>query len=300
MDNPEEEEKKPKWLNLTFDSQIFSSFMACPREMNYKFNQHLVPIGGVSKGIEKGTLAHVGLQVYYEAMKDGTDFSIRKIMGINAIKERAPTMDRLEGEDIVDVVNTFEEYCEFRKNDIFQVVFTEKVFKLIVYEEFPLRVIITGRIDLGINEPQFEGITPIDHKSESEHWFYSSLSNQFKFYAIACNSNRLIVNRFGFQKTVKAEKKFKRDELSFEQDVIEEFKQEVIPYYARAMIVAMNENYFPPNYTNCIKGHFACIFSDKYSGGICTIDRSLRQPKLNTYFQIKEWDPSFDETKPNG
>lgn len=283
------------WINIQFDSQILSSFMACAREMDYRFNKHLIPIGGVSKSIEKGTLAHFGLQVFYAGMQEGEDFSIRKQKAILKMREVAPTLEKLEGEDVVDVLRTFEEYCEFRKNDVFQVLFTERVFKKVVYENFPLRVIITGRIDLGVLEYQSQSVIPYDHKSESESWFHSSLRNQYKMYAIACDSQRLIVNRFGFQKTVKADKKFRREDINFEKDVLDEFTQEVLPYYAKQMLVAIDDNYYPPNYSNCIKGHFACIFSDKFSGGICTVTRELRDEKIKRYFIEKEWDPTEDE-----
>jgi hypothetical protein len=190
----------PAWTNIQFDSQILSAFMGCPREMNYKFNRHLVPIGGVSKSIEKGTLVHKGLQVFYEAMKEGLDYSIRKLLAVKVMREYAPTLQSLTGEDLLEVLASFEEYCEYRKNDIFQVVFTERLFKFIVYESFPLRIVLTGRIDMGILDYHSPTIIPVDHKSESEHWFYTETSNQFKIYALACDSPKLIVNRIGCQR----------------------------------------------------------------------------------------------------
>ena len=284
-----------KFTTLMFDSQILSAFMACPREMDFRYNQHLVPVGGTSKSMERGTLTHEGLRTYYEGMKRGDDWSIMRLAAIEKIKEYAPTLDRLEGEDVIEVIRNMEEYMEFRKNDVFQVVFTERLFKKIIYEEYPLRIVITGRIDMGVLEPNSsDKIIPWDHKSESEHWFYTALSNQFKMYALACNSNRLVVNRFGFQKTLKPDKKFKREDINFEPDVLDEFREEILPYYAKQMLIAIEDNYFPPNYTNCIKGHFACNFSDKHSGGICNVTRELRAEKIKRYFIQKEWDPKHD------
>lgn len=290
-----EEIDERKWTNLKFDSQVLSSFMSCPREMNNRFNNHLVPIISTSKGKERGTLIHYALQQYYESMKEGNDFTISRLKGLEGLKKIAYELRALESEDIIDVGRTFEEYVEYRKNDVFQVVFTERIFEFIAYEVWPLRIILTGRIDLGILEYQTQNLIPIDHKSESEKWFYSSLSNQFKIYALACKSQRLIVNRIGFQKSKKAEEKFKREELAFDKDVLDEFANEVLPYYAKQMLIAYEDNYFPPNYSSCIKGHFACIFSDKYNGGICNITRELREQKLNTYFYPKEWDPKNEE-----
>lgn len=291
-DNSEAEGRA--WTNVEMDSQVLSAFMACPREMELRLIKHLVPVKGVSKGIEKGLLAHRGLQVFYELMKDNVEYSVRKLAAIRAMKEYYPTLDRVEGEDVSLVFETFEEYCEYRKNDVFQVVFTEKHFRFIAYEDpsLRLRIILTGRIDLGILEYHSAKIIPIDHKSESEHWFYSTLSNQFKIYALACNTDKLMVNRFGFQKSVKIEKKFKREELTFDKECLDEFKYEILPYYAKQMLIAQNENFFPPNYNNCIKGHWGCIFSDRYDGGICNQPRSIREEKLKRYFVVKEWNPA--------
>jgi hypothetical protein len=88
------------------------------------------------------------------------------------------------------------------------------------------------------------------------------------------------------------EKKFKREDINFDKDVLEEFRNEVLPYYAKQMLIANEEQYYPPNYKNCIKGHWGCVFSDKYSGGICNIPRELREQKINRYFIEKEWNPA--------
>ena len=282
-----------KWTTLQFDSQILSSFMACPREMNNRFNKHLVPVGGISKSINKGSLAHYGLAKYYSMMKEGNTSENCRLAAIDEMKRLSPTLD-LDGEDIILVHRTFNEYVEYRKNDIFNVEFIERHFKFLVYESYPIRIVLTGRIDLGITEPNSTQLIPIDHKSESEQWFYSTLSNQFKIYALACDSNELIVNRFGFQTTLKPEKKFKRERLAFDAGCLKEFRNEILPYYAKQMLIAMEDNFYPPNYTNCIKGHWGCIFSDRYAGGICNVAPELREQKTKLYFIEKEWDPEDD------
>lgn len=282
------------WVNLMFDSQILSTFMSCEREMDLRFNQHLIPIGGVSKAFEKGTLAHHGLARFYSLMQQGIDYPTRKAQGREAMRKLFPTLNSLEGEDLVLVLNTFDEYCEYRKNDVFQVMFVERLFRFIAYEVFPLRIILTGRIDLGILESGARTIIPVDHKSESESWFYSTLSNQFKIYTLACSSSRLIVNRFGMQTSKAAKDKFKREDLNFDEDVLEEFKNEVLPFYAKRMIIANEDNYYAPNYSSCQKGHWGCIFSDKYKGGICNVDRKMRGQKIQSYFKAQEWNPADD------
>lgn len=282
-----------KWINLLFDSQIFNTFMECPRLMKYRFIDHLVPITGPSSSILKGTLAHKGLQAYYDEYKNSGDYKLSVATALNSARSLAPTMN-IDAEDCLLVYRTLEEYFEFRKNDVLSVVDTERIFKVIIYEQFPIRVIITGRIDLLNREFQTNQIIPWDHKTESQSWFYSSLRNQFKFYAYACGTQRLIVNRIGFQTSLKPEKKFAREDINFDNDIMDEFKNEVIPYYAKQLIIAYEDNYFPPNYASCIHGNFGCLFSDKYNQGICSVSRAVREDKLKRYFKTEEWDPSFE------
>lgn len=284
------------WTNLTFDSQILSTFARCPQEMEYRFIHHYTPITGAGKAMKKGTLVHHGLEKFYSLMKEGLDWSARKAESIRAMREFAPTLD-LDPEEILDTYRAYEEYCEYRKNDVFTVVFTERLFKFLAYEdpELRLRVYLSGRIDLGIIDGSNSSvIIPVDHKSESEAWFYTPLNYQFMIYALATGSKRLVVNRFGFQKTVKAEKKFKREDINFEKECLEEFQFKTLPYYAKQMLICAEENYYPMNLSNCVKAHFGCIFSDKYGAGICSIDPKLREQKLGMHFVKKEWNINED------
>lgn len=286
-----------QWLNVQFDSQVLSSFMSCPRKSNWQFNQHLTPIDGTKTSFEKGIIAHVGIGAYYNALKLGEDIYSARKAGMNAAKMKAPEMVNTIPDDILLCYRTLEEYFEYRKNDSFTVLGTEVLFKVTIYESYPLRIILTGRIDLIVKEMN-GSIVPWDNKSEAEYWFYSATSNQFKIYCLATNSNTLVVNRFNFAEynnldsEKRLDKKFHREHLQFDQEVLDEFKNETLPYYAKQMIIAMEDNYYPPNFASCISGHFACQFSDKYNGGICNQPKEIREEKLKRYFTIgEEWNP---------
>jgi len=281
------------WTNVMFDSQILGTFMECNREMDLRHNKHLVSVAGPSPSMLKGTLAHEGLRAYYEAYKAGHDFTSRVALALQAARKKAPTLVQLNAEDCLLVYRTLEDYFQHYMGEVIHVAFTEKVFTHVAYEVFPLRIILTGRIDLGTIEG--DQLIPNDHKTEAETWFYSSLANQFKFYALACNSSRLYVRRVGFQQSKKPSEKYKVETLTFDKDVMDEYVNITLPYYAKQMLICDEENYYPPNYASCIKGHFGCIFSDKYRGGVCSVDRSIREEKLNLYFKQEEWDPAHDE-----
>lgn len=288
--------KEEKWTNVQVDSQVLSSFMGCAAKYNYVFNRHLVPISGVSKSIEKGQLGHIGLKAYWsERLKTG-DYQVASIAGLEEAKKAAITFKNLEAEDALDCFKTLVEFFKFQQSQSWLPVFVEQHFKIVAYEDpiLKLRIILTGRIDLGLKTTT-QNLIPVDNKTEAERWFYTSMSNQFKIYCIACKVNTFGVQRMGFQKTLEPEKKFKLEMLPFDQDILEEWRTITLPYWVKKLLVCYEDGYWPMNTTNCVHGHFACQFSDKYNqGGICAVSPRVREQKIERYFTVGEpWDPSL-------
>lgn len=283
-----------KWTNVQVDSQILSTFMSCHRKADYVFNRHLVPIHGVSGAIEKGQLAHIGLHAYWKARIAGENYQEAAKGAIEVAKKEAVAFKNLDAENALGCFQNLVDFFKFISNSSWIPVFVEQHFKFIAYEDpsIRLRIILTGRIDLGLKTPTID-LIPVDNKSESERWFYTQMSNQFKIYALACKANVLGVQRFGFQKTLPPEQKFKMELIPFDQDILDEFRTEILPYWCKQLLICQSDNYWPPNTTSCIHGHFACQFSDKYNGGICNVSREVREQKLERYFTIGQpWDPA--------
>jgi len=294
MTTTPEEEQELKWTTMMVDSQILSTFMACPRKCDFIFNRHLVPIGGVSKAIEKGQLAHIGLHSYWKARIHGLDYQKASIIAIDCAKTEALKFQNLDTDNALECLQNLVAFFKYVSNMPYIPVFVEQHFRFKAYEDpnLRLRIYLTGRIDLGLKFPSGL-VIPVGNKSEGERWFYSIMSNQFKIYCLACNSNTLGVQRFGFQKSLQEKDKFKLELLPFDQDILDEFRYETLPYYCKQMLICREDNYWPPNNTNCVHGHFKCQFSDAYNGGICSVSRQVREQKLNSYFTIgEEWDPS--------
>lgn len=287
------EQLEEKWTNVQLDSQILSTFMSCPCKCNYVFNRHLIPVGGISSSFEKGQLAHIGLHAYWkERIKTG-DYQASAIAGLDAAKKASLTFTNLPVEDALDCFSNLVEFFKFIQQSSWIPVATEQAFRFKAYEDpnLRLRIYLTGRIDLIVKTPQVP-IIPVDNKSESERWFYSQMSNQFRIYALACKSNVLGVQRFGFQKSLKPEDKFKMELLPFDPNTLEEWRTVTLPYWVKQYLLANEDNFWPMNHTSCISGHFACQFSDKYNGGICNVSTEVREQKLERYFKIgEEWNP---------
>lgn len=78
-----------KWTNIQVDSQVLSTFMACAQRYEYQFVRHLVPIGGMSKSIRKGSIVHDALLGYWrERIKSG-DYKISTFNMIESLLIKA-------------------------------------------------------------------------------------------------------------------------------------------------------------------------------------------------------------------
>lgn len=285
------------WVNIKVDSQIFSGFMKCGEYYNLHYNRHLVPLSPPSASILKGTLAHFGFHAFNAARIEGKNWSDSSLAGLTSAKKNAIKLEGLDTEDALQVYNTLNEFWEYRKQYEGSEIplAAERTFCVLIYEDakIRIRIYLTGRIDYIFKLISSPSIIPLDYKTESESWFYSTLNNQFKFYALATKSNIVIVQRVGFQKTKKPEEKYKIESLNYDPEVLKEFVEGEIRDTCLDLLTALSENKFRKNYTACIQGHFACMFSDRYNnGGICSVSPKIREEKIEKYFRVgQEWSP---------
>src|SRR5215813_12518338 len=102
-----------KWTNIQVDSQVLSTFMACARKADYVFNQHLVPLIGVSDKIQKGQLSHIGLHRYWRCIIDGKGYQEATLEAIDETKKEALKFTTLNAEDALQVYQNLVEYFRF-------------------------------------------------------------------------------------------------------------------------------------------------------------------------------------------
>jgi hypothetical protein len=287
--------QEERWTQVQVDSQVLSMFMSCPQKYKYIFIDHLKPIVKKSKYIRRGTVVHDSLLQYWKERIINPDNYQKAIQDcVSLAKERVNAEDDFDAEFKLETLQGIVDYLKHLQSSSWIPIAAEKHFRLKVYEDesIRLRIFITGRIDLILRTPQVP-VLPIDVKTESERWFYSQMSNQFRIYNLACGTNLLGVQRIGFQKTLTPEEKFKMELLPFDEDILEEFRTITLPYWVKQLILANEDSFFPMNTSNCIHGHFKCQFSDAYNGGICNVSRTVRAQKLSRYFVVgPEWDPA--------
>lgn len=292
---PIELAQEDKWTVIQVDSQILSMFMSCPQKYDYIMNRNLIPIGGISKSIRRGTIVHDAALEYWKVLiEESTNYEKAIRAALTKAKDSLSKQEDLDPDYKLDTLNGILEYLKYIQAQSWIPLAAEKHFRIKAYEDpnLKLRIYLTGRIDLILKSPQIP-VLPVDAKTESERWFHSQMRNQFRIYCIATGSNILGVQRIGFQKTVEPKDKFKMEMLPFDQDVLDEWRETTLVHWVKQLLMAHETGYFPMNPTSCIQGHFKCQFSDGMDHkGICNVSRQVREQKLSRYFVKGEsWDP---------
>lgn len=102
----------------------------------------------------------------------------------------------------------------------------------------------------------------------------------------------VIINKIGFQKTLPPEKRFVREPISYSIDSLIEWQGEILPYYAKSLIMYAEMGYFPPNFTHCDSKFGKCSFL-----GVCSANPNMREEELRIGFKVGEgWNPTNPPT----
>ena len=294
-----------KKKNVIMDSQILSTLQACERLTDFRFNHNLQPITGKGNSLEAGWLMHKYLEAYYRSIKEGIrgqgaidkamakgEIAIREGMDGNGLEntpvenEKHPN-GQLSRVGSAYVIDTFLQYCQFYKNESWTPLEVEKVLNKVIYEDDTLRLMWKGKLDLITDTNQ--GIYPSDHKTMKQNRETLTLNNQFMGQCVLTEARAVIINKVGWQSSLKAEEKFKRVILSYSTARLIEW-MDIAVYYANYLVSLNEQDYWPPRFTHCDK--FAgCIFR-----GVCESDPNMRNEEINLHFKVCEpWDVSDGE-----
>lgn len=273
--------------NIVWDTTLMDSYQNCKAyfKMAYRLNKRAPK---KTKALDQGSIFHYGAEEYYKGLKNQLSFETCVENGRKAmqIALTISDLDTNQGERCLDV---FEEYCNrWRIEDKgWEIVAVEAPFSYELHEDDTLRITMIGKIDLLWSNHQYEYL-PVDHKTYERDSELSRLTNQFTNYAYATDSNFLMVNRVGFQTSVKPEVKHKRVMLSYDPIFKEQWKQNVIKW-AYEYYDSLADDNWPMNPTSCFKYNRPCIYKH-----ICeTTGDENKEYKLNVDFETGEpWDVS--------
>lgn len=307
--------------NIILDATILTTLMNCPRLSDFRFNHNLVSINGKSNSIECGSIVHKFLEVYYKAIINRIPREQAFGFGITAAElyikgcpdcTRFPEgMVKPAGKPVCGhqpneypgvqntpkdneqnrtgwqwVLDTCDQYHKFHKADHWVPLEVEVVKARILYEDDEIRILWKSKLDWVVDTNQ--GIYPVDHKTMKQNRQTTSLNNQFMGQCIIMETRNVIINKIGFQTTLKPEEKFIRQPVSYTAERLFEWQSETLPFYAKLLLMYAETGHFPPNYTSCDGKYGACAFKK-----VCESNPSMREEELKLNFTVgPEWNPT--------
>lgn len=296
---------------ITLDSQILNTMQLCERRTKYTFIDSIVP-SEKAEALERGDLMHKLLEIYeglrcnlvdyesqtwrtlHEAGFTDESRTTAKEYAVRAARFLASRMD-LGVDEINSIIYQFEEYVEYYKDDPWETLALESTGSKVLYEDDETKIIYTFKIDRLAKKDTI--LAPWDYKTSKMRRPTSSLSNQFMGYAWATDSNYVIVDKIGFQKTLSPAERFQRVFLSYDNERIEEWKANATFWAFKYAALLDNPSGSTMNLTSC----------DKYSGciyrPICEKGESGREWVINRdYVKTEKWDPAkaLEDSEANG
>jgi len=293
-----------KQKNVVMDATLLSALMVCERKMDLRHNQNLVPIYGKSKALEMGSLVHKILESYYKSIRDGRKSTAitnamqagedyYKFGELQSVNEQTgeKSYEPLRHTDIEDynlILDTMGLYFEKWINDSFTPVDVESVKSGLIFEDDDIRLIWKAKFDL-ISDTN-NGFISTDHKTMKQRRETLALNNQFMGQCVLLNTRNVIINKIGFQTSLKIDERFSRVMLSYTSDQLIEFV-ETAGYFAKYLVALTENDYFPPRFTSCESKFGKC----EYYENLCNVNRNMRGENARLHFMVgKSWEPIDD------
>lgn len=295
----------PEKKNVVLDATMLSTLQSCARLADFRFNGLWVAASGKSNSIECGSIAHAILEFYNKARIAGLDRMKAMQQGFDAGKEyitgfretnlyitdenhqgvkNTPEVSDKKNIGWSYVIDTMEQYFDFWRNESWTIVGAEETRREVIYEDEQLRVMWKAKFDKIEDSPN--GFISTDYKTMKQRRDTLSLNNQFMGQCVLLKSRNMLVDKIGWQTSLKAEEKFTRVLMSYSADRLLEWKNEIVPYYANMLLAYDGANNYPPNFTHCENKYGYCDFKE-----ICESDRNMRDEVLTLNFvKGKVWD----------
>lgn len=187
------------------------------------------------------------------------------------------------------VLETCQQYYDFYKNDHWVPLEVEVVKSKVLYEDDEIAILWKAKLDLTSDTNQ--GIYPVDHKTMKARRDTIKPNNQFMGQCLIMGTQNAIINKVGFQTTLKPEEKFERKIMSYTPEQLFEWQSEILPYYAKLLLMYAETGYFPPNFTNCESKFGKCDFL-----GVCESNPAMREEELKIHFKVgPPWNPTNED-----
>jgi hypothetical protein len=287
---------------ISLDSTILNAVQKCARFYQNNHQKFLQP-PDKAEALERGDLLHKIFEIVYGleaniAREESDTWQLLAEIGIKPTQDmkredilklalnEAPNFFAgkmsLEPSEVEETIYQSRAYFQHYENDSWETLAVEEVGSRLLHEDADLQIIYNAKIDRIARRGDL--IMPWDHKTSKRRQDPSSLSNQFMGYAWILNSSHMLVNKVGFQKTLKPAERFQRDILTYSADRLEEWRLNTI-WWVRLLLHFIEEGEFPMNLTSCDK-YSGCIYKN-----LCESSPEGRQWKEERdYERGKAWD----------
>ena len=206
---------------LTISSHSLSNYSQCPQKYYLENLCHLKPLNK-GNGINRGTVLHQWLKVYYEnkirPKKSKQKLLFNAPFWINKLTQKMSCNRDLA----LSIFGAFIGYAENWKNETWIPLGTEKGFSKILYENEDDLFILEGRVDLvcmvGSN------LLIVDHKGAGSKESLCAFNNQVLAYLWAANAQEFVYNYIVFTKIPQ----YIRAVHKFTLKQIQDWKDEII------------------------------------------------------------------------
>ena len=276
-----EQTEKEKTI-ICFDATEYDNFESC--KFKWHLFHHLKIVPKTTKSyLEKGSLLHYLLELYYQGKKESyvDQAKMEEIIESGRIKSLEYDLNL---EEVGEIIFQFREYCRFYEEENIIPLYVEQPFTVKLHEDEDLIVMLSGQPDLIFRYGHNSTLNVMDHKKISRNSEFSPLRNQFLLYATAMQTDTVIVNKVGFQKTLKPKERFLRQPIIYSPELLDEWKSDAIEN-AKLMLIHERAEHFPRNRTSCEKWD-GCWYQ-RY----CTTKPRAREFLIGTEYIVGEgWD----------
>jgi PD-(D/E)XK nuclease superfamily len=294
---------------ISLDSQILNSVQSCAKRTEYQFINNLRP-QVKAEAFERGDLMHKPLEFYYTVLGNCINWETEFWKECRASLEITPEVisqvsDHHQAHSLIvqkavkvanyfaskmsidldeseSVIYQFKEYCEFYRYDGWRPLAVEEVGSKVLYEDEELKIVYNFKIDLIAEKGNL--ILAWDHKTSKRRENPTPNDNQVEGYAWGTGL-KVMINKIGFQKTLKPEERFQRFPLQITTPKVSEWVDNTI-YWAKVLDYYQQSGNWPMQQSQC-RGRYAdCDFLE-----VCEKDPENRDWELQKNFKVeKPWD----------
>lgn len=237
--------KRPRFC-LELNSHSLSYFQRC--EELYRFKQiKCLEHKDEPYPFKRGAKISKILQLWYMARQKS--FSPAKLDALEwhlvtkAKKSQSFVDSKWGDDDRVHIATRLMGYFNKYRTEKYKIIAVEKGFTKTIYEDSNVLFVYSGKPDvvMDFGAPFYTG--PMDHKSEGRKNDLYEFNNQMLGYCWSTNAHFGMYNYIGLQKDAKDGDVFRREPFIFTKGQIEQWKNDTIGWFFRAMQAQVNRRF---------------------------------------------------------